>query len=102
VPDLRCPAGCGERIIWALTEAGNRQQLNFWPDATGTVIAYPDHLGTWRARTVTDLTVTPVPPAKRYMPHLAKSPGCRKPDRPVREPGQPAQLALITDTQETR
>jgi hypothetical protein len=71
VDDVRCPAGCGERIVWALTQAGKRQALNFWPDPAGPVIACPDHLGAWRARTVADLAEAPVPPAKRFMPHMA-------------------------------
>lgn len=79
MPDIRCPGGCGERIIWALTEGGKRQALNFWPDQDGPVIAVRDHLGTWRARTVPDLAEQPIAPAKRYMPHLALSPQCARP-----------------------
>lgn len=69
-----CPA-CGQRVIWAVTEAGKRQMLDWAPSPDGNVAAQQDVHGTWHAR-YAPAGEELVFPLKRYMPHAASSPGC--------------------------
>jgi hypothetical protein len=76
--DIRCPDGCGERVLYAVTEAGRRQMLNFWPDPAGLVAAAQDVHGTWHARHA-PLGEPVLAPAKRHLPHAATC-TARKPE----------------------
>lgn len=65
---------CGNRIIWATTEAGKRQALDPHPNALGSVIAYHDVAG-WQARSVATGLERRHPLEKTYMPHAATCTG---------------------------
>lgn len=69
-----CPA-CHQRVIWAITEAGKRQMLDWAPDPAGNVAAEQDVHGTWHARYAPPGQEL-IFPFKRYMPHAATSPAC--------------------------
>lgn len=69
-----CPS-CGQRVIWAITEAGKRQALDWTPDPAGNVAAEQDVHGTWRARHA-PAGEELVFPWKRFMPHAASHPQC--------------------------
>jgi hypothetical protein len=66
----------GHRIVWALTQAGEHQALDWAPSDLGTIAAYCDHLGTWHARTLSQ-GEQPVPPEKRFQCHWTTHPQCR-------------------------
>lgn len=69
-----CPA-CGARIIWAVTQAGKHQMLDWTPSPAGNVAAEQDVHGAWHARHAPPGEEL-VFPLKRYMPHAASSPAC--------------------------
>jgi hypothetical protein len=64
-----CP-DCRERLIYARTQRGRVQRLNFFPDDAGNVAAWHDTTLTWHARHAPPGEVL-VAPEKRYMPHEA-------------------------------
>lgn len=74
-----CPA-CGTRIIWAITEAGKMQALDWTPDPGGNQAAEQDVHGTWRARYAPPGEEL-IFPLKRFMPHAASSPACFRRDQ---------------------
>lgn len=76
---------CGERIIWAATQAGARQALNPLPNSHGSVMAFHDANGTWQARSTATGTERRHPLEKTYMPHTAT---CVPPD--VEDPPEDA------------
>lgn len=65
---------CGARIIWARTEAGQNQALNWQPDPTGNTWAFHDATG-WRARSTATGLDRRHPLERIYMPHGASCPG---------------------------
>lgn len=77
---------CGQQVKWAITAAGKRQPLNFWPDPAGNTAAYQDALGVWRARALRegdepDRGWT----EHRYMPHAATCTARPKPYQLTRD-----------------
>jgi hypothetical protein len=73
---------CGARVIWALTENGKRQMLDYHPpgkpDPAGNVAARNEASGGWRARFSQPGEALRFP-EDRFMPHLATSPRCAPP-----------------------
>jgi hypothetical protein len=47
------PCRCGQRLIWATTEAGNRMPINAEPDPDGNVALWQDVHQAWQVRVVT-------------------------------------------------
>jgi hypothetical protein len=77
-----CPnPGCHARVIIALTEKGKHQVLDYAPDPAGNTAAKQNAAGGWTAR-YSPPGEPLVFPEKRFMPHLATSPGCA----PARDP----------------
>jgi hypothetical protein len=72
-----CPT-CHQRIIWATTQNGRKQNLNYLRDENGDIAARQDVTGTWHARTLTQ-GEEPHPPEHRHTHHFATSPACRPP-----------------------
>lgn len=66
---------CGERIIWATTQSGAHQALDFQSNPRGSVMAYQDVDG-WHARSTATGTDPRHPLERVYMPHEAT---CRGP-----------------------
>jgi hypothetical protein len=62
----RCPA----QVLWARLPSGKTMPLDPAPDPAGTVAAYRDGLGAWRAHVLTD-GERPAPFEKRYVTHFA-------------------------------
>jgi hypothetical protein len=69
---------CGERVIFARTEALAWQPLNPEPDPAGNVHAYDDGRGNWLARSC-EPGREAAPPDRLMMPHAATCAGKRKP-----------------------
>ena len=74
---------CGQRVIFARTEALKWQALNPEPDENGNVHAYDDGKGNWLARSVKPGTPA-VAPDRLMMPHEATCAGKKaEPEKPV-------------------
>jgi hypothetical protein len=69
-----CPT-CLDRIIWAITEKGARQALNYDRDPAGNVAARQGPAGGWTARS-SPPDEPLIFPETRRMPHWATSPRC--------------------------
>lgn len=93
---------CGA-LIWFCRVAGSPMPLNAQPDDAGNIAACPDR--DWIPARVISPGDQLADGEQRWMPHwrTCTSPAAfrkrqRHKDRPVREAGQPAQLALIPST----
>ncbi|WP_344952429.1 hypothetical protein [Actinomadura miaoliensis] len=75
---------CGQRIIWARTLAARWQALDPEPNPDGSVLAYRDHWGEYRARSVQSAADGPRHPLERvYMPHAATCNGPHQQELPA-------------------
>jgi hypothetical protein len=77
--------GCGQLIVFAVTEARKRQPLNADPDEAGNVAAWRDANGIWFARALTG-DQRPGGGEKRMMPHAATCIADRSPGQPAALP----------------
>lgn len=89
---------CGERVIFARTEALKWQALNLLPDEAGNVHAYGDGRGNWLARSVKPGTPA-VAPDRLMMPHAAT---CRGKPAPEPEPALPAGVTSLAEFRAAR
>jgi hypothetical protein len=91
---------CRQVLIWAITEAGHRQPLDPESNPDGSVLAYRDAQGCWRARSLASAGDAPRHPLERiYMPHQATCKGpvqtaVRADVTPIRRP----RLAVVATT----
>lgn len=70
--------GCGRRILWTVTEGGNRQALDAKPHADGAVAAYRSAPRTWSSRVATKAGAAPIGPHEdRFKPHAETCPKLR-------------------------
>jgi hypothetical protein len=91
-----CP-GCGTRIIWAVTRAGKKQLLDYWPSDEGDIGVSRDVHGDWHARTL--IPGDQLQPAEhRHLHHWASHPQCRPPSPAAKQ----AAAAVVTFLDEYR
>jgi hypothetical protein len=69
---------CDARIIWATTEAGAKQALDYQPNPGGNVMAFHGVAG-WQARSTASGSEPRHPLEKTHMPHAATCTGERMP-----------------------
>lgn len=93
---------CGTRIIYARTQAGKRQPLDWVPDHQGSVAAYQDALGVWHARAIKASDPPVRAPEKVFMPHQATCPAPRVQVVTPDSPAVPAGVTSLADYRKAR
>lgn len=79
-----CPAGCGELVLWTITEHGRRMAVNTTPDELGNQAVYRAGTGTWRSRSLDGADARPPDPWEHlYKPHIATCPSSQRPAQPT-------------------
>ncbi|MCK2214261.1 hypothetical protein MF672_010730 [Actinomadura sp. ATCC 31491] len=78
-----CPHGCGELVLWTITEHGRRMAVDAEPHELGNQAVFRTGPGGWRSRSLDGADAPRLAPWEhRYKPHVAT---CTAP-----RPAQPA------------
>ncbi|MFI7467382.1 hypothetical protein [Nonomuraea sp. NPDC049646] len=88
--------GCNRKILWTVTERGERQPLDAKPDPAGSVAAYRKGPRHWVSRSLLGAgALAPAPQETRFTPHHQTCPKLQ-PGEPT--PEIPGLLPLATVT----
>ncbi|MEV0586347.1 hypothetical protein [Nonomuraea sp. NPDC050310] len=83
-----CPHGCGEPVLWTMTEHGRRMPVDAQPDELGNQAVTRDGTGRWKSRSLNGRDARPPDPWEHtYRPHVATC--TEPPPRQLALPGLP-------------
>lgn len=80
-----CPRGCGQPVLWTLTERGRQMAVDGQPHELGNQAVFKDGTGRWRSRSLDGATARRLDPWEhRFKPHVAT---CTRPHAQPALPG---------------